>query len=309
MSSVETLGEEDVMQMSKSAYRSSRIFRYAFSGVVLGGLAASGAGIEPSFAQYGGDEFGLSRKGLVQAIETVEPLIASCMRQAGFEYVAASYDTIRAGMVSDKSLPGYSERQFIREFGFGISTVYTGHGPQDPSYRTPAQIGLGNRNVEIFRNLSPADQVAYNRALFGENADVTFAVGLEIEDFSATGGCTRRAVEQVFTPEQMKVTYLNPLDAAVDADPRMAAANERWIECMRQGGFNYNHEKEVEPDIRARLHAITQGQPVETLPPEARTALQNLQNYERALARVAVYCEEQVLDPVANRIERELLAR
>lgn len=297
------------MQMSKSAHLSSKVIRCSFYKVVLGGLVASGAGIGPSFAQYGGEEFGLSRQGLVEAIETVEPLIASCMRQAGFEYVAASYDTVRAGMVSDKSLPGYSERRFIREFGFGISTVYTGHGPQDPSYRTPAQIGLGNRNVEIFRNLSPADQVAYNRALLGENADVTFAVGLEIEDFSATDGCTRWAIEQVFTPEQLKVTYLNPLDAAIDADPRMAAANERWIQCMRQGGFNYNHEKEVEPDIRSRLYAITQGQPIETLSPEARAALQDLQNYERALAPVADTCEAQVLDPVGDRIERELLAR
>ena len=85
-------------------------------------------------------------------------------------------------------------------------------------------MGLGDRNVQIFKNLSPADQVAYNRALLGENTDATFAVGLELENFSRCGGCTVKAIEQVFTPEQLKSTYYNPLDALINNDPRMKAA-------------------------------------------------------------------------------------
>ena len=287
------------------------LFLHALPNLALSGIALIGLGgdVATSQGKFGGEEFGLTQQGLVEAIDAVESLIASCMNEAGFEYIAASYKTVRRGMTSDKSLPGYGANRFLDQFGFGITTLYTGLGPQSSEYRTAAQIGLGERNVSIFRNLSPADQVAYNRSLLGDNVEVTFAIGLEIEDFSATGGCTRKAITKVFTPEQMATTYLNPLDAAIDNDPRMIKALEKYARCMRAGGFNYNHEKEVEPDLRRRLYAITQGQPVQLLSTEAVSALKELQGYERALARVAVDCEERVLDPVADVIERELLAR
>ena len=80
---------------------------------------------------------------------------------------------------------------------------------------------MGERNVQIFNNLSPADQVAYNRALLGENTDATFAVALDIENFSRCGGCTLKAIEQVFKPEQLKATYYNPKDTLIKKDPRM----------------------------------------------------------------------------------------
>src|SRR5262245_30076389 len=130
----------------------------------------------------GTEEFGFSPRELVQAIETTEELIARCMRDQGFEYVAADYNTIRAGMSADKRLPGLSEEEFISRHGFGVSTLYTGLPPQLAPDYSPARVGLGERNVQIFRALSPADQVAYNRALLGEDTSATFAVALEVED-------------------------------------------------------------------------------------------------------------------------------
>ncbi|MEZ4681666.1 MAG: hypothetical protein R2932_46385 [Caldilineaceae bacterium] len=80
--------------------------------------------------RMGSEEFGLSKQELVEYIEQMEELIAACMREAGFEYVAVDYNTVRRGMTSDKSLPGYSEAQFMREYGFGIATLYDGKPPQ-----------------------------------------------------------------------------------------------------------------------------------------------------------------------------------
>ncbi len=257
----------------------------------------------------GTEEFGLSKKGLVNNIEEVESLIAACMNDAGFEYVAVDYNTVRRGMVADKSLPGISEKGFFERYGFGISTLYTGLPPQLSEALTPAQIGLGSQNIQIFRNLSPADQIAYNRTLFGENSDATFAVGIETEDFSRTGGCTRAAIEQVFTPEQLTVSYHNPKDALIEADVRMVSAVARFGECMRDAGFDYNHEAEIEPDLRDRLWEITEGAPVQTLSSEAKAALAELQNYELALGIVAFECEQKYLDPVEDQVERELYAR
>ena len=172
-------------------------------------LLAAGAGAEPGAAP-GTEEFGLTPRQLVQSIEKVEPSIARCMREQGFEYVASDYRTVRRGMSADKILPGMSEEEFISKYGFGLSTVYTGEPPQLTTGYSPARVGLGEENVGIFKNLSPVDQVAYNRALLGEHAEATLAVGLETEDFSRTGGCTRQAIEEVFEPEQLKATYYNP---------------------------------------------------------------------------------------------------
>ena len=270
--------------------------------------AASPASATVQASLPGTEEFGLSKEELVKSIEAVEPLIAKCMSDAGFEYIAVDYDTVRKGMLADKSLPGLSEREYIAQFGYGISTLYTGLGPQLADAATPAKIGLGEQNVQIFNNLSPADQVAYNHTLFGENTDATFAVALETEDFSRTGGCTRAAIEQVFTREQLSATYNNPQDALIEQDPRMIAALAEFADCVREAGFNYNHPNEIERDIKNRLDAITGGAPPETLSADARAALTELQGEERAVAVVAFECEATILDPVESQIERELYA-
>ncbi|MEX2310201.1 MAG: hypothetical protein WD738_21720 [Pirellulales bacterium] len=268
-------------------------------------------GANPPSDVPGTEEFGLNRKQLVQSIEKVEALIAECMREQGFEYVPADFITVKRGMSADKSLPGLSEEEFIDKYGYGISTLYTGLSPQLAEGYSPGKIGLGDRNVQIFKNLSPADQVAYNRALLGDNTDATFAVGFELENFSRCGGCTLKAIEQVFTPQQLKSTYYNPLNALINKDPRMRTALRKYAEAMRDAGFDYNHPDEVEPDIRERLYAITDGGtiPVDKLPPEQQVALKKLQEYERRVTVIDFELAEEIFDPVEEEIEKELFAR
>ena len=155
--------------------------------LLLSLLVAACAKPTNSIDLSGTEEFNLSKEGLVQHVEAVESLIAKCMGDAGFEYLAVDYDTVRRGMQADKSLPTVSDVQFTKAFGFGISTLYTGAPPQLTDEETPAKIGLGEQNVRIFRNLSSSDQVAYAHTLFGEIPDATFAVSLEA-NFSLIGG-------------------------------------------------------------------------------------------------------------------------
>lgn len=274
--------------------------------LVAGGVA--GAQTPPPF---GSEEFGLSQKQLVQSIERVESLISKCMREQGFEYFAADYDTVRAGMNADKRLPGMSEDEFIDRYGFGVATMYTGQPPQLTTGYSPARVGLGERNVSYFRSLSPTDQVAYNRALLGENAEATFAVALETENFSQAGGCTRKSVEQVFDRGQVKTTYYNPQDALINNDPRMKAGLRKFAAEMKKAGFDYNHPDEVEPDIRARLSALTSGGtvPLDQMSPGQRAELQKLQDYERAAAAKTFALQESLLGPIEETIQQELFSR
>jgi hypothetical protein len=88
----------------------------------------------------------------------------------------------------------------------------------------------------------------------------------------------------------------------------MIAALAEFADCMREAGFDYNHPEQIEDDIKKRLHDITRGAPVETLPPDAQAALTELQGEERAVAVVHVECEESIIEPVAEQILRELYA-
>jgi len=271
---------------------------------------AAAAQVQPQ-PGLGTEEFGMSPRELVQAIEKSEELIAKCMREQGFQYIAVDHNTVRAGMAADKHLPGLSEEEFVNRYGFGISTLYTGLPPQLAADYSPARVGLGERNVKIFRALSPADQVAYNRALLGEDQTATLAVGLETEDLSRTGGCTRKAVEQVFKPDQLKPTHYNPQDALINKDPRMKAALGFWMREMKKAGFEYTHPDEIEKDLRNRLNAVTDGGKLlaSKMTQDQKAALRKLQDYERAVSVKSFKLQEEVLTPVEERIQQELFSR
>ena len=148
--------------------------------------------------------------------------------------------------------------------------------PQLSTGYSPARVGLGERNVQIFRKLSPADQVAYNRALLGDDVFSTFAVALETEDLSRTGGCTRKALTETFKPDQLKASHYNPQDALINKDPRMKAALGFWQREMKKAGFEYGHPDEIEPDLRNRLSRADRGRQAigfqDVAGPESRAA-------------------------------------
>jgi hypothetical protein len=278
------------------------LFAVLFAPVIAAAQAPKGLGTE---------EFGLSPRELVQAIEKTEELIARCMSEQGFQYIAADANTVRAGMSADKSLPGLSEEEFVSRHGFGVTTFYTGLPPQLSTDYSPARVGLGERNVQIFRKLSPADQVAYNRALLGDDVSSTFAVALEIEDLSRTGGCTRKAIAETFKPDQMKASHYNPQDALINKDSRMKSALAFWQREMKKAGFDYGHPDEIEPDLRNRLSALTEGGKllVTRMSADQKTALRKLQDFERAVAAKSFKMQEEVLTPVEERIQEELFSR
>jgi hypothetical protein len=268
---------------------------------LVAGAAGANPGVAPGTGLAPGtEEFGLTPRQLVQAIEKVEARIATCMREQGFQYVAADYRTVRRGMSADKNLPGMSEEEFIAKHGYGVSTTYTGQPPQLSDGYNPARVGLGDENIAIFKNLSPTDQVAYNRTLLGKYADATLAVALETEDFS-----------RMFEPDQLKATYYNPKDALINKDPRMIGALSVYAGLMRDEGFDYKHPDEVETDIRQRLDALTDGGtiPVEKMTPAQLAALAELQDYERRVAVKDYELAVSIFDPVEERIEKELYAR
>jgi hypothetical protein len=250
--------------------------------------------------QFGTEEFGLTMSDLTARAEQVEELIASCMAEAGFEYVPVDFTTIRKAMTSDKSAPGMSGSEYLREFGHGISTQ-----PDKPI----VEIGLGDQNRRILDGLSETDQVAYRRTLWGENTDATFAFGLESEDFSRTGGCTRTAIEQVFEANELAATYFNPADALILLDPRAQEALDEFAACMSDEGFAYRHPDDVDIDLQLRYDTLVRGRDHDELTAGEADQLAQLQDEERAVTAASDSCERKHLEPVLDRIEEEFFGR
>ena len=189
--------------------------------------------------------------------------------------MAVDAETVRDAMDDLGGVLGVSDEDFASQFGYGVSTQF-----DNPGF-APV---FGERNVQALEDLPAADQVAYTRALLGEDAEATFVFTLEVEDFSRTGGCTRTAIERFFSSAELSPSYVNPIDVRVQQDARLLAAQEQWSGCMREAGFDYESSEDTDTDVQNRLEALTEGADPETLTGRARDALVELQGYERALA-------------------------
>lgn len=275
----------------------SKRWMSAAAGLALLASACGGSGESNSEPPIGSEEFGLTMEQLTQKVEEVEGLIGECMRAAGFEYVPVDFGTVRKAMLADKTAPGLSDEEFVAQYGYGYSTQF-----DKPSI----QIGRGEENLRIYEGLPAGDKVAYDLTLFGENTSAAFAVALEDENFSETGGCTRSAVEEAFDADALAGSYVNPGDLQIEQDPRVIAATEEWSDCVGLNGYDYSHPDDIRDDIVERFNAITQDQDPRTLTGSALDALTQLQGEERAIAQVDVTCEEEYLEPVIEEVETEI---
>jgi len=267
-----------------------------------GGGASSDSGSQQTNSsgnqQVGVEEFGMTDEALVNAIEHAESLIASCMADAGFEYVPIDPVTFRGAMDALTSAPGLTDAEFVAQYGYGISTL------------PPTQaFGAGEENTRIYEQLSTADQVAYKRTLWGDNVEATFVIMLENEDFSGAGGCTKKAIDQVFTDEQRNANYVNPFDAQVQQDSRMVDALEKWAGCMRDAGYDYENPDDAEREITDRLNAIAKGADPRTLTGSEKAGLTQLQGEERAVASTDNECFEKHVTDVERQVERDISGR
>lgn len=245
-------------------------------------------------------EFGLTEVQFVEHIERTQALIAQCMAEAGFEYIPVDVKTIEAAQARVRSDPGYTRRTYKEKWGLGVTTRF-----DNPVRDT----GLGP-NLEIWKSLPPADQEAYSRTLWGDNPAFDFVFAFDEEDFSATGGCTRKAVAQVFTPAQLKGTYVNPKDVLVENDPRIIEAEDRWTECMRAEGYDYEDDQdEIIEEYQERLDKLLgEDQPSE-LSGHRLAQLRKLQQEEIEVSLADLECQIAHTDEVFREVEVEVFGQ
>jgi hypothetical protein len=272
--------------------------------VVVTALAATGCGGDDNAASNEPpknveEQLGFEQADIAVRQSRVEAAIRDCMRQEGFEYVPVDPVAQRAAVLGSGRL---SEADFMKQFGYGISTLWGRGGAQaDP-------------NERIRGTLSAADRRAYNRALGGENPGATFTSAVENGDFTKLGGCTLKATEEAFGGADVLtqlVGRLDQLDERILEDQRMVRAIERWSSCMADAGFRYEDPEAIDSDLFDRMEEIvgpvpaqfaTGPAPGESPRPYDRAKLAALQREEVAIARADDACERKHIAPVEDAV-------
>ena len=251
------------------------------------------------------DQLGFDTAGIMARESRAEAYIRDCMKAQGFDYVPIDPFAQRAAVTGASRL---SDEDFLKQFGYGISTLWGRGGKQaDP-------------NQALRAGLAPADRKAYDHALWGDYQGSTFQAAVDSGDFTKLGGCTRKATDAVFGGAQVLTQLqgkLDQLDERIGADQRMVKANQRWTDCMAQNGYQYDDPDAIDSDLTKRMEKIVgplpgpfatgpeSGKPV----PYDHAALHALQRDEVAIAQSDYACERKYITPVESVVRPQYEAR
>ena len=250
----------------------------------------------PSFLP-GIKEFGLTEEEYAAAIEGVQAEIASCMSEAGFEYLPVDVQTIALAQQAVRMEPDVDRRDYKLQWGYGITTRFDNR---------VKEIELGP-NLAILEGLPEADRAAYERKLYGKDPDATFAFTFDEEDFETIGGCTRRAVEATFPEEMLQESFINPKDILIGDDPRIIKANQDWSDCMARAGYDYSDDQdEIIEEYQEELEALLgEDDPADLTGPRL-DKLAELQAAEIAVSLVDLDCQIEYVKHVMRELEIEV---
>jgi hypothetical protein len=272
--------------------RSGAVALAAMATLALVACGSKGGGEEDTRSVE--DQIGLEGDAILARQAKAENLIRDCMKAQGFDYIPVDPVAQRAQLVGQ---PGMTEEEFNKQFGYGITTLYEQKETEDAT----------GPNKEIRDALGPADQAAYDRALYGDDPSATFAVALDTGDFSRLGGCVKQAAEKVFggvdVIESLQ-SKLDELDDRILADPRMVKAVAAWSACMGKGGFQLQDPDQVDTTLQTKLDTIV-GPPDNPNPDFDHAALAALQQEEVSMVASDISCEEQNITPVEDQVRPE----
>ena len=191
------------------------------------------------------EQLGLSGSSpdAVQRQTQVEGRIRDCMRAQGFEYTPVDPLARQAALTGKARI---TDEEFIKQFGYGISTLFgRGNAQADP-------------NDRIRQSLPAADRAVYDRALYGDTR-ISFTEALDTGEFGDLGGCTKLASDAAFGGGAVLLAVvgkLDELDEGIVQDQRMVKAVERWSACMRDRGYRYPDADAIDTDLLERFQTI-----------------------------------------------------
>lgn len=245
-----------------------------------------------------------------EKVREQEEYTQACMRRLGFEYTPQ--DPASLNLQDPYEWPESSTEEFSEEWGFGITTQAF------PQSAVGADL-LGLRTSSDSPptpppptdQLSPEEDAAYSRALFGDKNAVD-----ENGNF-VQGGCHGEALAaqsaddlysdfQAEFEEQLATMY-----AAAQSDQRIVDANDEAMRCVAEKGYD---QAQFEEDSQDALRAIQDRYEGGEMSDGLRSELAVLQAEELELAAVVWDCganiwqREALVVEIYSEYEQEFLA-
>lgn len=263
---------------------------------VLVALTACGGAATPKAAKSTlplEEQLGLANFGEAPPLQEAL-VIRDCMKAQGFDYVPVDPAAQNA---NSGTLSSATRRKL---YGYDVSTRFGQPRPSTPP----------DPNVAIRAALSKPNQVAYDAALVGATATTNSNGGNNGGggSFRTVGGCTKKAVQQVYGGAQVVstlLTKLHTLSSQVDNDQRVVKANQAWSQCMQTAGFHYAKPSKIKKDLKKQLKAIV-GSTSNPTATYDHAALAALQQKEMAISSADLSCDSKSqLTKIKNTVQAE----
>lgn len=207
-----------------------------------------------------------------------EEVIASCMRDQGFEYTSRSMDTsifVGGPFGGSDGLAYYSD-EWVDKYGFGVSTQRFPQsevgadliGFDDESMPDMDDPGMGDPNQEYLEGLSDGEREAWDKALWGEPPDFSMMDEEDSESFMfEPEGCQGEAFEQVynagpggdFDQQGFFESFgdeLESMQERAESDPRVVEYRNRVADCVAEKGFVWDGTQQPWEYFEAKLGDI-----------------------------------------------------
>jgi hypothetical protein len=250
----------------------------------------------------------------------VEDATVTCMKAAGFEYVAVPPEsTDKSKFVDAFSLP---PDKFAEQYGYGISTI---------DWSKPSDAEDKNPNTKIRAALSPTAQKAYDKALNGQFGSSNGAIAIAPADGDKSKrpdtGCRGKAAEEVYGSGEDKLADfkkfeslfkdIDALNKRIQADQRVVDATAAWADCLADAGHSgFTKVEEPREKISKELDELTgnkpssKGQLTVAGPPSFDKVdaqkLADLRKEEIELAKADQGCKAKVYDESFKKAQYEL---
>lgn len=178
-----------------------------------------------------------------EAERRAQEIIALCMAREGFEYIPVNPANTQGAV----QVIGDDSEEYAREYGFGITTRY---GSEEPDGRGS---GTEDPNRAIQAAMSESERAAYMEALYGPPvADDEGAAAFEGEEIFGSGcqgGAYQEVQGRLIRMMQLLGPSLQELGERIQADPRVAEAEEGWSACMADRGYRYETQDEMYTEV------------------------------------------------------------
>lgn len=203
--------------------------------------------------------------------QEIEELIASCMKQEGWEYTPVQYPDDNFAEYTDED-----QLEQIKREGLGVAYWILNPNGDPAATEAPTDEWV-DPNQEYVESLTEDERLDYQDSLYGTQEEQEALQTTEVdpetgEEYSTSfgygAGCQGEAYDAVYgedptnSPDYWEAVseFYDELQIRTESDPRIVELNENWSKCMKDTGHDFADQEKfydyVYTDLQERATEI-----------------------------------------------------